>query len=132
MAAPTETWMDLSIDQSKQVSTSGHSWGPSHTSLCVPTAALRTDAGFVPTSDWSCLAECQSVRGNLRIPYLGHGDETRHVDHDRRMNPEQDLANLLSGLLALFVCGSLPPICRAWHSFKDHLADSSHLHLLIH
>ena len=29
MAAPIETWMDLSIDQSKQSSTGGHSRGPS-------------------------------------------------------------------------------------------------------
>ena len=40
MAAPTETWMDLSIDQSKQSSTGSHSQEPSHTSLCLPIGTI--------------------------------------------------------------------------------------------
>ena len=35
MAAPTETLIDLSIDQSKQSSTFGHCWGH-HILACVP------------------------------------------------------------------------------------------------
>jgi hypothetical protein len=31
------------IDQSKQSSTGGHSWGPSHTSLCVPISTTGTE-----------------------------------------------------------------------------------------